>query len=452
MFIGVNNLARKIKNCYVGVDGKARKIKAVYVGVDGKARLVWQQILDKVKSFSSVIKTNPYVVDSIGYSYKTFRGGINPYILIPSKNDNAVYLPTTTDDCHINNDYTSTKYCIRKIIFNGDNISSVKTITVGDYASGTNYSGEYYRTSITFNCLFEFGDYLFCAYSLWKNGESFPTAYMCLCDMDNEKILSSSVGVPEIKSGFTFNDTTAVVSYGAAGVLGLIKRNGTGFSVTTYKLINPETGYSFSGTEHFKVAKISNNIGVVIGYYGYLYACAFRLNSDNTLTLGTLVKHNSNTICNDSDTSSFISIDHNTAIFSCTYSSSGEYYSLYHIPVIVDDNLNVTFGTHLYDGYDDWRGSMNFSMFKIANKSFGGLNFSKFELLVYEYNTNTKSITKNTLALKNASGDTSILHNLIAPLGSNSNKLVGFNYTVDSYINNTYTSNLMLVPYILEIE
>jgi hypothetical protein len=42
MYIGVNNIARKIKNCYVGVNGTARKVKAVYVGVNGVARLVWK--------------------------------------------------------------------------------------------------------------------------------------------------------------------------------------------------------------------------------------------------------------------------------------------------------------------------------------------------------------------------------------------------------------------------
>ena len=42
MFIGVDNIAKKIKNCYVGVDGKSRKVKAVYVGVNGVARLVWK--------------------------------------------------------------------------------------------------------------------------------------------------------------------------------------------------------------------------------------------------------------------------------------------------------------------------------------------------------------------------------------------------------------------------
>lgn len=44
MYIGVNNVARQIKNAYVGVNGVARKVKAVYVGVNGVARLVWQAI------------------------------------------------------------------------------------------------------------------------------------------------------------------------------------------------------------------------------------------------------------------------------------------------------------------------------------------------------------------------------------------------------------------------
>lgn len=38
-YIGVSDIARKIKKMYVGVDGIARKVKKAYVGVDGVARL-----------------------------------------------------------------------------------------------------------------------------------------------------------------------------------------------------------------------------------------------------------------------------------------------------------------------------------------------------------------------------------------------------------------------------
>lgn len=41
MYVGVNNVARKVKKVYVGVNGVARKVKKIYVGVNGVARLCW---------------------------------------------------------------------------------------------------------------------------------------------------------------------------------------------------------------------------------------------------------------------------------------------------------------------------------------------------------------------------------------------------------------------------
>lgn len=41
IYIGVNNVARKIKKGYIGVDGIARKIKKGYIGVGGVARPFW---------------------------------------------------------------------------------------------------------------------------------------------------------------------------------------------------------------------------------------------------------------------------------------------------------------------------------------------------------------------------------------------------------------------------
>lgn len=42
-YIGVNNVARKVKGYYIGVNGKARKVKKMYVGVNGKARLCYEE-------------------------------------------------------------------------------------------------------------------------------------------------------------------------------------------------------------------------------------------------------------------------------------------------------------------------------------------------------------------------------------------------------------------------
>lgn len=42
VYIGVDNVPRKVKKVYAGVDGVARKVKKGYIGVNGVARLFWQ--------------------------------------------------------------------------------------------------------------------------------------------------------------------------------------------------------------------------------------------------------------------------------------------------------------------------------------------------------------------------------------------------------------------------
>ena len=51
--IGVDGVARKVKNMYIGIDGVARKIKKAYIGVNGVARLFWTS---EIVSYHSVIK------------------------------------------------------------------------------------------------------------------------------------------------------------------------------------------------------------------------------------------------------------------------------------------------------------------------------------------------------------------------------------------------------------
>lgn len=40
-YIGVSNVARKVKNIYIGVNGVARKVKKAWIGVGGVAREFW---------------------------------------------------------------------------------------------------------------------------------------------------------------------------------------------------------------------------------------------------------------------------------------------------------------------------------------------------------------------------------------------------------------------------
>lgn len=46
MYIGVNNVARKVKQIYIGVGGVARKVKKAYIGVGGVARLFFSAAAD----------------------------------------------------------------------------------------------------------------------------------------------------------------------------------------------------------------------------------------------------------------------------------------------------------------------------------------------------------------------------------------------------------------------
>jgi hypothetical protein len=47
IYIGVSNVAQKIKKAYIGVNGVACKVKKVYIGVDGVARLAWNYGLER---------------------------------------------------------------------------------------------------------------------------------------------------------------------------------------------------------------------------------------------------------------------------------------------------------------------------------------------------------------------------------------------------------------------
>lgn len=46
IYVGSNNIARKVKKLYVGVNGVARKVKKVYIGVNGVAQLVYASALE----------------------------------------------------------------------------------------------------------------------------------------------------------------------------------------------------------------------------------------------------------------------------------------------------------------------------------------------------------------------------------------------------------------------
>lgn len=65
-YIGVNNIARKIKKQYIGVNNVARKIKKVYIGVNNVARLFWTAS-NRVKGSSAWAKTDSGVTINCGF-------------------------------------------------------------------------------------------------------------------------------------------------------------------------------------------------------------------------------------------------------------------------------------------------------------------------------------------------------------------------------------------------
>ena len=88
-YIGVNNVARKIKKGYVGVNGVARKIKKAYVGVGGVARPFWSggelayygtiTELDSVKTNISATSVGNYALFAGGYASTTDYSVVEVY-------------------------------------------------------------------------------------------------------------------------------------------------------------------------------------------------------------------------------------------------------------------------------------------------------------------------------------------------------------------------------------
>lgn len=69
-YVGVQNIARKVKNIYIGVDGIARKVKKGYVGVDGVARLFYSAGARFV-SYSGAYTTSDVTVDGVACTLYT---------------------------------------------------------------------------------------------------------------------------------------------------------------------------------------------------------------------------------------------------------------------------------------------------------------------------------------------------------------------------------------------
>lgn len=115
MFVGVDNLSRKIISCYVGVHDKARQIKSIYVGdANGIARLVWQAIKKKVSKKKETVQQT--IINDLSRPLETINcvyndddnhiiiGGTARNVYDSSLDDLCIY------NCYLNEDKSISEY------------------------------------------------------------------------------------------------------------------------------------------------------------------------------------------------------------------------------------------------------------------------------------------------------------------------------------------------------
>ena len=391
IYIGVNNIARKIKGVYVGVNGVARKVKQVYIGdANGKARLVWQSILKFVSKYVSISLGGTLFFKKDNSSYRSYSCSFSTSdgLLVKSDNlSNTIYAPMTISNTSINNSSEgSYEYYVCRLTYDdNNNITEIKKVNIGNGWYGVNYSGTYYSVTYPVDCLFEFGSYLFCSYAYISSSDSVTKAYYCLFDMNTETIVSKVETYIRYKRGFAFNDTYAVISTG--GDFYLLTRNGTSLALGTQQRIRDSAGLAPTTTGEFSMCKMTSSTGIamisVANNGGDIYACGFTL-SNGSLILSTPQSTAINTYHRSFK---LIPIDTNHAIFTAVKhtSDSAPYYNVY-IPTIVNSSFQFTFGTTV---------SVE-KFYNYTNKIASELSFGYFEfntLYLYQYDPTTNSIT-----------------------------------------------------------
>ena len=175
IFIGVNNVARKVKSIYIGVNNVARKVKYVYIGdSNNKARLCYSSgpvyiskqgtntLTFSPEDFKETYKSNPIYGNSSSdltqsYYYVTFRA-ICPYGYPHSSNGSTVI---KTDDGTLL-DYKT---------FTGNRGIQLISPTPNNFTRSQNVSSSYYGSittqNITINGYNAFnGDFNYTAYIL----------------------------------------------------------------------------------------------------------------------------------------------------------------------------------------------------------------------------------------------------------------------------------------------
>ena len=165
-YIGIDDVAKKIKKMYMGIDGVAKKIKKAYFGVDGVARLIYQAI-ERVTHPTVALtanESNGYVAEasthnSTSYAaWKAFnKTNTDAYGWVSKEIDNQKYIQlkmtealkeikvtisNRVHDSYVNGIIAGTIYGSN----DGSTWTSICTITGRDGAT-SGYSNEYTCTN-----------------------------------------------------------------------------------------------------------------------------------------------------------------------------------------------------------------------------------------------------------------------------------------------------------------
>lgn len=420
MYVGVNNIARKIKNCYVGIDGKARKVKAIYVGVNGVARLVWNSGLKFVsryiycKTGSASISLHNYDDDNT----TKIAGSILEYHN-SEKLSCGILCRVNSSVRRYTNCYDEFDSIQRLTIDDNNNITKVERI---DYNKGYTESSYYSLTSCP--VYLELGNYLFMVLDNATSSGSTSRTFSVV-DWSGNTLCSLNYSVPNAsgktpESGVVFNDSVVVVTSNCSSQakLGVIQFNGSSLTQTYYNLTYVDSAnksYAIWVTDNYNmvIKKLSNNTGLVT-FHGGCYSSEtqasnfvvpFKINNDNTLSFGKTLCFGSSTETYGNFDIPIFAFDNNHAIVSAKHysygTSSNGYTSYYYQQVLyalyIDNNLNISI-TDTYNIYDKTplTFTKGYTLKQIGtsyNFGFGDTNTSKeYGICLYKLDIDTNKI------------------------------------------------------------
>lgn len=142
-YIGVDNIARKIKKCYIGIDGLARRVKRAYIGIGGVARPCWNASgLDNYGTITPLYESRSEMAAATVGNYALFGGGVT----------------SNTSRCSSVDAYDTSLTHVNSVSPLRENKKNIGATSIGIYALfGGGYLSEdhWYPTSCTVSNLFD---------------------------------------------------------------------------------------------------------------------------------------------------------------------------------------------------------------------------------------------------------------------------------------------------------